>query len=112
MKLELRLSGKVITVEAEGIISVQITEDSSVVEPGIAVEGLEGSLFSRLVEVRKELSREQKVPPYIIFHDKTLKEMAEKMPATLEELGQIAGVGQAKLEKYGERFLEVINVPG
>ncbi len=48
------------------------------------------------------------MPPYVIFHDSTLIDMIIAMPKNLPEMGQISGVGQNKLEKYGKLFLEVI----
>ncbi|MBY6070135.1 DNA helicase RecQ [Marinobacter salsuginis] len=57
---------------------------------------------------RKELADKQGVPPYVIFHDTTLFGMLERKPRTLEELAEVSGVGAAKLEKYGEIFLEAI----
>ena len=66
-------------------------------------------LFRRLVALRKQISSEVKLPPYIIFHDATLKEMCRRLPADLEALGQISGVGESKLTKYGARFLEAIH---
>ncbi|MBU2955785.1 DNA helicase RecQ [Marinobacter sp. F3R08] len=57
---------------------------------------------------RKELADKQGVPPYVIFHDTTLLGMLERKPATLQELGEVSGVGAAKLEKYGEIFLATI----
>jgi ATP-dependent DNA helicase RecQ len=57
---------------------------------------------------RKELADKQGVPPYVIFHDTTLFGMLERKPRTLEELAEVSGVGAAKLEKYGEIFLETI----
>ncbi|OEY68098.1 DNA helicase RecQ [Marinobacter sp. X15-166B] len=57
---------------------------------------------------RKELADKQGVPPYVIFHDTTLFDMLERKPATLEELAEVSGVGSAKLEKYGETFLQAI----
>ncbi len=48
------------------------------------------------------------MPPYVIFHDSTLREMAELKPETLNALSRVAGVGQAKLERYGEAFVEVV----
>ena len=57
---------------------------------------------------RKELAEQQGVPPYVIFHDTTLFDMLERKPKTLEELGEVNGVGAAKLEKYGELFLQAI----
>ncbi|MDG1074639.1 MAG: DNA helicase RecQ [Methylophilaceae bacterium] len=57
---------------------------------------------------RMELAKEQGVPPYVIFHDATLMEIFNQKPQDLNTLGQISGVGQAKLERYGKAFLEVI----
>jgi len=51
----------------------------------------------------------EKIPPYVIFHDSTLLEMVNFKPTNLEQLGRISGVGQAKLDRYGEAFLSVIN---
>ena len=65
-------------------------------------------LFNALRALRLELAREQGVPPYVIFHDATLKAMAESRPQTLNELGNVSGVGQGKLARYGERFLKVL----
>ena len=66
-------------------------------------------LFKKLVELRKELAVADSVPPYMVFHDKTLHEMVAKLPADIVAMSDVSGVGQAKLEKYGERFLAVIN---
>lgn len=57
---------------------------------------------------RKALADKQGVPPYVIFHDTTLFDMLERRPRTLDELAEVSGVGAAKLEKYGEVFLETI----
>jgi ATP-dependent DNA helicase RecQ len=57
---------------------------------------------------RKELADKQGVPPYVIFHDTTLFGMLERKPRTLDELAEVSGVGGAKLEKYGEIFLQTI----
>ncbi|WP_313468579.1 DNA helicase RecQ [Carnobacterium sp.] len=63
-------------------------------------------LFDRLREIRKELASVQKVPPYVIFSDETLKQMCQFLPQTENELLKIKGVGENKLEKYGAVFLE------
>ncbi|TCO78940.1 ATP-dependent DNA helicase RecQ [Plasticicumulans lactativorans] len=68
----------------------------------------ERALWEALRRKRLELAREQGVPPYVIFHDATLVEMVERQPASLAELGHIAGVGSRKLERYGDAFLEVL----
>ncbi|RIV75809.1 DNA helicase RecQ [Pelagerythrobacter aerophilus] len=65
-------------------------------------------LFDALRELRRELAVEAQVPPYVIFHDATLREMAARRPSSLAELGEIGGVGAKKLQAYGERFLDTI----
>ena len=65
-------------------------------------------LFERLKKLRLEIAREESMPPYIIFSDKTLIDMAAKMPASKLEMLDVSGVGENKFAKYGERFLEVI----
>ncbi len=65
--------------------------------------------FEKLREKRMQLAKAQNVPPYIIFHDKTLQEMAEVKPQNIEEFSKITGVGQSKLEKYGRDFLEMLS---
>jgi len=65
-------------------------------------------IFEKLRKKRMELAREQNVPPYVIFHDKTLIEMSEITPSNREEMAQISGVGKSKLERYGDVFLEVL----
>ena len=66
-------------------------------------------LFDRLREVRRQLAAEQGVPPYVVFHDSTLREMAETRPASLAAMAEISGVGARKLEAYGPAFLAAIN---
>jgi ATP-dependent DNA helicase RecQ len=77
-----------------------------------AKEAFEGAnddpLWQALKAKRLELAREQGVPPYVIFHDSTLLEIHNRKPQTLDEMGQISGIGQAKLQKYGDAFLQVI----
>ena len=65
-------------------------------------------LFEALRGLRRDLAAEAGVPPYVIFHDSTLREMAQSRPATLSALGELGGVGARKLEAYGESFLAVI----
>jgi ATP-dependent DNA helicase RecQ len=65
-------------------------------------------LFHKLKETRKELARKKRVPPYIIFSDKTLAEMAIIKPETGSEMLEVSGVGEKKLEAYGKFFLSVI----
>jgi ATP-dependent DNA helicase RecQ len=65
-------------------------------------------LFEALRELRRELAAEAQLPPYVIFHDATLREMAALRPSGLAEMGAISGVGARKLEAYGDAFLAVI----
>ena len=65
-------------------------------------------LFERLKKLRLEIAREESMPPYIIFSDKTLINMAAKKPSSKPEMLDVSGVGENKFAKYGERFLEVI----
>jgi ATP-dependent DNA helicase RecQ len=67
------------------------------------------ALFEKLRAKRLELAKAQNIPPYVIFHDKTLAEMAARCPRSIAELGVISGVGEAKLARYGKAFLEVVN---
>jgi ATP-dependent DNA helicase RecQ len=65
-------------------------------------------LFDALRTLRRELAEQGGVPPYVIFHDSTLREMAGRRPQSLAALGEIGGVGARKLEAYGAAFLAVI----
>lgn len=65
-------------------------------------------LFERLRQKRYKMAQEAKVPPYIIFSDKTLRQMSTYLPVTKEEMLSINGVGNSKYEKYGEAFAEEI----
>ena len=62
-------------------------------------------LFDQLRALRKDIAREENIPPYLIFSDKTLRGMCELRPKTEEELADVSGVGEKKLAKYGARFL-------
>ena len=64
--------------------------------------------FAALRELRLRLAREQAVPPYVIFSDKTLREMAERAPQTDAEMRDVSGVGEAKMQRYGAAFLEAL----
>ena len=66
------------------------------------------ALFDALRSKRLELARAQDLPPYVIFHDRTLAEMAAARPTSMDDLSLISGVGQAKLARYGDDFLAVI----
>lgn len=65
-------------------------------------------LFEELRKLRMEIAREEKVPPYIIFSDKTLVDMASKKPKNETQLLNVSGVGKRKYDRYGEKFIKVI----
>ena len=69
-------------------------------------------LFDRLRELRRELAEAGGVPPYVIFHDKTLAAMVVHRPVTTEQFLALSGVGESKLEKYGEAFMAIIRSDG
>ena len=75
---------------------------------GAELSGIELTLFEALRGLRKRLAEEQGVPPYVIFHDATLRLMAEARPRSRAALAGLSGVGATKLERYGAAFLEVV----
>ena len=88
---------------------------------GTRASSMDDSLFERLRALRKRLADANGLPPYVIFHDSTLREMAEHMPLDLDQFAALPGVGQAKLARYGEQFIAAVrehrartegNVPG
>ncbi len=75
---------------------------------GVELGGPGQRRFEALRSWRLQQAREQGVPPYVVFHDRTLIEIAAREPLNLEALGSVAGVGQAKLDRYGEAVLAVL----
>jgi len=74
----------------------------------VAADEANNPLFAALRAKRREIATESGVPPYVVFHDSTLRGIAEARPRTLHELGQIQGVGAAKLERYGRAMLAAV----
>jgi ATP-dependent DNA helicase RecQ len=70
--------------------------------------GTDTTLFSMLKDLRKAISKKENLPPFVIFQDPSLEDMAIQYPITIEELTQIVGVGTGKAQKYGEPFLKLI----
>jgi len=71
-------------------------------------DGRSSGLYDRLRNLRLEIAKERGIPAYVIFHDKTLKEMAIQKPGTVRNLLKITGVGEWKAQQFGDRFLKVI----
>ena len=69
---------------------------------------VDARLFETLRAWRADLAREQGVPAFVILHDKTLRELASRRPASLPELLDIPGIGQSKAERYGEALLRIL----
>ena len=74
----------------------------------LVLDGADARLFASLKTLRNAIAREQQVPAYVVFSDRTLAELAARKPRTSAGLLEVRGVGQAKLDKYGERFLAAI----
>jgi ATP-dependent DNA helicase RecQ len=74
----------------------------------LGVEAADAPLFEALRAWRRERAAEQRVPPYVIFHDTTLSAIARKRPASADELAKVSGVGQSKLKRYGADVLKVV----
>ncbi len=78
--------------------------------PAISLDKEEDQeLFAELKALRLSIAKENNIPPYVVFHDKTLIDMAKNRPSNLEKMSLILGVGQSKLNKYGQIFLDAIN---
>lgn len=73
-----------------------------------ATGNIDRKLFEQLRELRLSIAKKERVPPYIVFSDKTLTDMCLKHPRTKEELRSVHGVGEVKVERYGEQFLELL----
>jgi len=76
-------------------------------EPEV-IEAYDHGLFERLRELRRDLAREQNVPPYVVFSDRTLRELARDVPTTPAAMRAVTGVGEVKLERYGQVFIDAI----
>ena len=88
------------------------TKERTVKRKGAEIAAEDQELFDALRDCRKRLADEHDVPPYVIFHDATLQQMAADKPRTDSGLIAISGVGQTKLERYGAAFLSVIGERG
>ena len=118
---EARFGALRLTAEARPVLrgerSVLLRKDATA-KPGtrpakrrepVAVAAEDEGLWETLRKCRRELAEEAGVPPYVIFHDSTLREMLDRRPTSAEEMLSIHGVGQAKLARYGAVFLDVLH---
>lgn len=95
-------------IRQEVIVPSRKTKKSASISRSEVPRSGSGGLFEHLRQYRKQLASQLGVPPYIIFPDTVLIDLANVRPSTLGEFGNIKGVGEAKLKKYGLSFLEVI----
>ncbi|HNZ81038.1 MAG TPA: HRDC domain-containing protein, partial [Bacteroidales bacterium] len=77
---------------------------------GSATSAVDPIMFSMLKNLRKKISKQLNLPPYVIFHDPSLEAMATTYPITMEELQNIPGVGAGKAKRYGQEFLSLIKI--
>jgi ATP-dependent DNA helicase RecQ len=84
------------------------SRDTSVADEVPTLSGADEALLARLRDLRRTISREEQVPAYVVFPDRTLAEIAVRRPADVSAMGKIRGVGPVKLERYGERFLDLV----
>ncbi|MCA1757072.1 MAG: DNA helicase RecQ [Bacteroidales bacterium] len=75
---------------------------------GSSTAAVDEELFAILKDLRKKMARDKNVPPFVLFQDPSLEDMAIQYPVTMEELQNISGVGAGKAQRYGEGFIEVI----
>jgi len=86
--------------------------DRSGQRTGLSVLPQDLALFNALRGLRAELAREQNVPAFVIFHDSTLRNIAEQRPTSIDALGRVDGIGGTKLTRYGERLVEIVREEG
>ncbi|WP_314106281.1 DNA helicase RecQ [uncultured Stenotrophomonas sp.] len=86
--------------------------DRSGQRTGLSVLPQDLALFNALRGLRAELAREQNVPAFVIFHDSTLRNIAEQRPTSIDALGRVGGIGGTKLTRYGERLVEIVREEG
>ena len=79
---------------------------------GLPVQAEDLALFNALRGLRAELAREQNVPAFVIFHDSTLRNIAEQRPTSIDALGRVGGIGGSKLARYGQRLVEIVREQG
>jgi ATP-dependent DNA helicase RecQ len=84
-------------------------DDSGVASGGQGGSGTDKTLFSMLKDLRKQLAKKENLPPFVIFQDPSLEDMAIQYPITEEELTNITGVGTGKAKKYGKPFIKLIS---
>jgi len=83
------------------------SEDETIASSG-RTSTVDEELFNILKDLRKKIAKQKNLPPFVIFQDPSLEDMAIQYPITLEEMQYITGVGQGKAQRYGKEFVEII----
>jgi ATP-dependent DNA helicase RecQ len=89
-------------------LDAEDSSDEEILSGAKGAGALDETLMALLKDLRKKLAKESKVPPFVIFQDPSLDEMATRYPISMDELKEISGVGEGKASKYGKPFLELI----
>lgn len=104
------LSGKIKFYHKKDLLHrSETSKEGDGLSPNQINENVDKELFERLRQLRQTIAKEKDLPPYIIFHDSSLKEMAAYMPQNQEEFFKIKGVGKKKYDSYGKEFINLIN---
>ncbi|PID45354.1 MAG: DNA helicase RecQ [Proteobacteria bacterium] len=96
------------TLLARKLATPKLAKKAGAARERVALDPENEGLLLALKALRLDLAREQNVPPYVIFHDRTLEEMAQRKPLTDDDFRYLGGVGESKLERYGAEFMAVI----
>ncbi|MCQ2327187.1 MAG: DNA helicase RecQ [Bacteroidales bacterium] len=88
--------------------SLENEDEFEIVASGQEASAVDDVLFSILKDIRKSIASKEKLPPYVIFEDRSLNDMTIQYPTSIEEMKNIVGVGEAKAKKYGQEFCDTI----
>lgn len=104
--MEIIKNRPVVTIRKDRLIETQTTSKKG--EKAIYKPVYDNEIFEKLRILRSKIATDARVPPYVVFSDKTLKELADKLPKTKTKMLEINGIGEIKFERYGEQFLDLI----
>ena len=86
------------------------TDEEDVINGGIRTSTVDTELFQILKDLRRKISKQKNLPPFIIFQDPSLEDMAIQYPIDMEEMQNVSGVGAGKAMRYGKEFIDLIKV--
>ena len=102
------LKGKVRFYHKKDLLKAKLSKEEALTADEIN-KNFDKDLFNRLKEIRLNIAQQKGMPPYIVFHDSSLKEMATYLPQNQDEFLNIKGAGHKKYENYGKDFIGLIN---